>query len=766
MLLTQFTRAFVLMIGSVMANLGRQQLSTFTTNCTNFIEATSCVWLPNDTVIPTPISNGPEYHLNDAKVDFVDSLPYNYSSVALNNLGIRWLNKDLRFDVYGNTVQAHRIELINNSISSLDTLFPTNTTYLDVRGNEITTIGNLTSNENIDTMVLYSNQIATIDKSHFPPKLTHLYLGFNNLLESIDRAQFPTTLLTLDVKGNRISSIPPSILPSSLVDLDLSYNKVSNMSTIAFPSNLKRLALAFNNITELTANFPITLSNLCLAGNPITAFYANASQFELLSHLLNSNRTETSSAQSSNGTWNTSSFCDIVFTTKNTNSTCVNHIETKLLFDTFPICIIRNTTIMTSSGSDGPNPKAIWIALVVVCVLMMTALIGCLVYRRRYLDHAKANKHVWYCEDQPSSIMMLGENRGTVGYGLVKNDIRFQPSFKQCYIAPSTIVRDRVIARGGFGIVYLASIYTPKQYQAVRKVAMKRVLPQYADDLHRIEDFMLEIDLCARLCHPKIVAFVGITWTSLYNLSCLTEYMPNGDVWTLLERSRASANAAIPWNVQGFAKIPCEDKSTRESQPLPRMTLSDYTEVSTATDVDPECVVSKFSILHDLAEAISYLHCLHPLVVHRDVKTKNVLLDANWVAKLADFGTSRTYGDRNLVMTAEIGTVPWIAPEVLKGTKYSEKADIYSFGVTISEVDLCMVPYSNLEMCTPDTEVSLTMAKSHIALLVTSGQLRPSFSTICPPCIIEIARRCLAYYPEDRPSAAELLSWFNHLKHV
>ncbi|KDO33371.1 TKL protein kinase [Saprolegnia parasitica CBS 223.65] len=543
------------------------------------------------------------------------------------------------------------------------------------------------------------------------------------------------------------------VLPRQLEDLDLSFNNLVNVSHIVWPPLLRRLSLAGNQLRDMVAAFPPSLTALCLGGNPLVVLYANASQLQPLISLLN----VSCAPRTRNDT-------------RLRNVTCRGGEAPARVLHGVPICLVESAAsdvIMVAGALQPPTDADVgitssasllpvaWIALAVVSVLLALALAGCCCYRRRY-HLAKRSKQVWFCEDQPSSVLML-ESRPTVGYGLVANDIRFQARFQACFVPPNTIVRDRVIARGGFGIVYLATIYPSTRMPPLR-VAMKRVLPQFADDVGRIEDFMVEIDLGARLCHPKIVTFVGITWTTLYNISSLTEYMPNGDVWSLLERSKHEI--VLPWNVASTAALP----TPSDEKALPRLTVSDVTELSTFTEYDPCCPVSKVSILADMADALAYLHCLRPTIVHRDVKTKNVLLDANWVAKVADFGASRSYGDSDLVMTAEVGTVPWIAPEVLKGVRYSEKADIYSFGVAMSEVDLCIVPYSNVHMCSPDSQVSLTMAKSRVAVLVTTGQLRPSFSHTCPPAILDIARRCLAYYPEDRPSAAELRAWFQRLQ--
>ncbi|KAL3669705.1 hypothetical protein V7S43_005086 [Phytophthora oleae] len=80
-------------------------------------------------------------------------------------------------------------------------------------------------------------------------------------------------------------------------------------------------------------------------------------------------------------------------------------------------------------------------------------------------------------------------------------------------------------------------------------------------------------------------------------------------------------------------------------------------------------------------------------MIHRDLKSKNILLNGALEAKLSDFGISRERLDHT--MTAGVGTSLWMAPEVMLGEKYDEKADIFSFGVVLSELDVYTLPYSH-----------------------------------------------------------------------
>ncbi|CAI8592130.1 unnamed protein product [Vicia faba] len=93
----------------------------------------------------------------------------------------------------------------------------------------------------------------------------------------------------------------------------------------------------------------------------------------------------------------------------------------------------------------------------------------------------------------------------------------------------------------------------------------------------------------------------------------------------------------------------------------------------------------------DLSRGLSYLHSKK--IVHRDVKLKNMLLDGNQNLKIADFGVARVEAMNPSDMTAEIGTLRYMAPEVFDGKPYNRTCDVYSFGICLWEIYCCDMPY-------------------------------------------------------------------------
>ncbi|ETM97864.1 hypothetical protein PPTG_19959 [Phytophthora nicotianae INRA-310] len=109
-------------------------------------------------------------------------------------------------------------------------------------------------------------------------------------------------------------------------------------------------------------------------------------------------------------------------------------------------------------------------------------------------------------------------------------------------------------------------------------------------------------------------------------------------------------------------------------------------------------------------------------------------------------------------MTSGVGTAYWIAPEVLAGHKYSEKADIYSLGVVLAELDTGELPFFDARTSDGDK-----MEAIHILSLVVSGELQPSFTLDCPEDVRKLALVCLNPNPDSRPSAKMVLDELNRL---
>jgi ankyrin repeat protein len=132
-------------------------------------------------------------------------------------------------------------------------------------------------------------------------------------------------------------------------------------------------------------------------------------------------------------------------------------------------------------------------------------------------------------------------------------------------------------------------------------------------------------------------------------------------------------------------------------------------------------------------------------VVHRDLKSLNILLDDNYEPKIADLGLAKFVHDGE-IQTMKIGSFPWMAPEVLSSNFYNEKADIYSFAMILYEISTLRYPFGE---CRP----------TEIPPKVLSGK-RPSLEGV-PSEIASLIARCWKQNPRERPSFAEIVADFN-----
>ncbi|XP_070774918.1 uncharacterized protein [Enoplosus armatus] len=144
-----------------------------------------------------------------------------------------------------------------------------------------------------------------------------------------------------------------------------------------------------------------------------------------------------------------------------------------------------------------------------------------------------------------------------------------------------------------------------------------------------------------------------------------------------------------------------------------------------------------------IAKGLHYLHAEAPVkVIHRDLKSRNVVMTADRVLKICDFGASK-FLSHTTHMTV-VGTFPWMAPEVIQSLPVSETCDTYSYGVVLWEMLTREVPFKGFEGL-------------QVAWLVVEKQERLTIPTSCPASFAELMRKCWQADPKERPQFKQVL---------
>ncbi|RRT64968.1 hypothetical protein B296_00041428 [Ensete ventricosum] len=249
-----------------------------------------------------------------------------------------------------------------------------------------------------------------------------------------------------------------------------------------------------------------------------------------------------------------------------------------------------------------------------------------------------------------------------------------------------------------------------------RTVAVKRL---YENNYRRVEQFMNEIQILSRLRHQRLVILYGCASHQSRELLLVYEFVSNGTLAHHLHGSRAS-QYILTWPM-------------------------------------------RLRIAIETADALAYLHAVNPPVIHRDVKTTNILLDSSFQVKVADFGLSRLVPrDATHISTAPQGTLGYLDPEYYQCFQLTDKSDVYSFGVVLFEL---ISSKPAVDMTRNRSEINLAnMAITRIqrgeleqlvdaALGYQSDEVTRKMITM----VAEVAFRCLQPDADMRPPIKEVL---------
>ncbi|KAJ0570248.1 putative dual-specificity kinase TKL-Pl-4 family [Helianthus annuus] len=228
-------------------------------------------------------------------------------------------------------------------------------------------------------------------------------------------------------------------------------------------------------------------------------------------------------------------------------------------------------------------------------------------------------------------------------------------------------------------------------------VAIKALKDEYLYENVQ-KEFAQEVYIMRKIRHKNIVQFIGAC-TRPPKLCIVTEFMAGGSLYDFLH------------NQSGHFDVP-----------------------------------TILKIASHISKGMNYLHQNN--IIHRDLKSANLLMDENGIVKVSDFGVARVQNESG-IMTAETGTYRWMAPEVIEHKPYSHKADVFSFGIVVWELLTKKLPYANL---TP----------LQAAIGVVQKGLRPVIPKHTHPEIVGLLERCWQQDPSSRPEFSEIISILLH----
>ena len=283
---------------------------------------------------------------------------------------------------------------------------------------------------------------------------------------------------------------------------------------------------------------------------------------------------------------------------------------------------------------------------------------------------------------------LKAEEKAVLSIDMIKESFGASSNDSQWSIKVEDVKFGDRVGIGSFGEVY-------RGMWRGTEVAIKKLIDQDITKESK-QEFLGEVSIMRRLRHPNIVLFMGVI-TTQDNLAIVTEFLPRGSLFKLLHRSGIQLDLR-----------------------------------------------RRLRMAEDVAKGMHYLHTCNPMIVHRDLKSPNLLVDRNWCVKVTDFGLSRMKHSTFLSTKSNAGTPEWMAPEVLRSEPANEKSDIYSYGIILYELLTGKVPWEGLNAM----QVVGAVAFQDKRLAVPEG---------IHPRIAELMTQCWHSKPSERPSFFDIL---------
>ncbi|CAL5089330.1 unnamed protein product [Urochloa decumbens] len=307
-------------------------------------------------------------------------------------------------------------------------------------------------------------------------------------------------------------------------------------------------------------------------------------------------------------------------------------------------------------------------------------------------------------------IFLLVRRRLLIADVLEDWEIEFGPhrfSYKDLFQATEGFKNKYLIGKGGFGQVYKGVLPTSKMEVAVKRVSH--------ESKQGMREFIAEVVSIGRLRHRNIVHLLGYCRRKR-ELILVYEYMPNGSLDKYLYTS--DDKLCVGWH-------------------------------------------ERFQIIKGIASGLLYLHAYwEQVVIHRDIKASNVLLDEDMNGRLGDFGLARLYNHGTDPQTTRMaGTFGYIAPELARTGKASPLTDVFAFGILLLEIACGKRPIEGRSQDTPFILVDWVTEHWHKGSLMEAVDRRlQSDYNVDEACVaLKLGLWCSHPLPNARPSMQQVM---------
>ncbi|KYR00437.1 LISK family protein kinase [Tieghemostelium lacteum] len=293
----------------------------------------------------------------------------------------------------------------------------------------------------------------------------------------------------------------------------------------------------------------------------------------------------------------------------------------------------------------------------------------------------------------------------------------------------------QLVGKGAYGKIYKGEYFgTPV---GIKEISLSPRDSKYKDLIKFIQREVAML----RFSHPHLVQFIGVSEKG-QNLYIVSEFVVGGDLAYYLFRNKQDDSN----NLESFIHRKVNIGSSLSDQ-TSNINNNSSSNNNNSSNSDCEKLYNlswplRVKIAYDISCGMAYLHSRN--VIHRDLKSTNLLVGDGWKVKVCDFGFARkSFSGRTKRTMTICGSQQYSSPEVMLGQDYNETCDVFSYGIVLLEIITRM-------------ETTNQLRPSYLKYALDVDTLLPLIPKDCPPSFLKLALDCTEYESEKRPTFKEI----------